>query len=249
MQKVDYWLRLMKQRTDALVATDEKLQQFLMWVNEKSLAVKVPYKPAAVRAFYFALNPARQPVPQSPFGRKKIERAFERILDPAFEPSFARPLIRALIHTLDPALRRVIEADRDPAFEPRLVRTLDPAFDGALVPPALDLEIGRALQELKEQLPDRDHDQEIYNQWWKANGHAWTKQLREITISHRNSSHDWQFSDQQKEVLRQYYDANKLLMDCLNSDCNVTPEVRSHIEDTLLLPIVEIEKRDASQDK
>jgi hypothetical protein len=248
MQKADYLLRLMKQRTDALVATDEKLQQFLMWVNEKSLAVKVPYKPAAVRAFYFALDPARQPVRQSPFDRK-IERAFERILDPAFEPPFVRPLIRALIHTLDPALRRVLEADREQAFEPPLVRTLDPAFNGALVPPALDLEIGRALQELKEQLPDRDHDQEIYNQWWKANGHAWTRQLREITILHRNSSHNWQFSEQQKKELQQYYDANQLLVDCLNRSCNVTPEVRSHIEDTLLLPIAEIEKRDASQDK
>jgi hypothetical protein len=42
MQKADYLLRLMKQRTDALVATDEKLQQFLMWVNEKSLSVEFP---------------------------------------------------------------------------------------------------------------------------------------------------------------------------------------------------------------
>jgi len=33
MKKADYLLRLMKQRTDALVASDEKLQQFLMWVS------------------------------------------------------------------------------------------------------------------------------------------------------------------------------------------------------------------------
>jgi predicted NACHT family NTPase len=59
MQKADYLLRLMKQQTDALVAKDEKLQQFLMWVNEKSLSVEVPYKPAAVRAFYFAVAVAR----------------------------------------------------------------------------------------------------------------------------------------------------------------------------------------------
>jgi predicted NACHT family NTPase len=54
---------------------------------------------------------------------------------------------------------------------------------------------------------------------------------------------DWQFSEQQIELLMQYYYANVLLMDCLNSDCYVTREVRSHIEDTLLLPIAEIEKR------
>jgi hypothetical protein len=37
--------------------------------------------------------------------------------------------------------------------------------------------------------------------------------------------------------LQQYYDANKLLVDCLNSDCYVSRIVREAIEDTLLLPI------------
>lgn len=51
---------------------------------------------------------------------------------------------------------------------------------------------------------------------------------------------DWQFSEEERQQLRQYYDANRLLVDCLNS---ASDEVRSHIEDTLLLPIAEIEKR------
>jgi predicted NACHT family NTPase len=62
-------------------------------------------------------------------------------------------------------------------------------------------------------------------------------------IDHRNIGHDWQFSDQQKQLLQQYYDANKLLVDCLNSDCDVSREVRQEIEETLLLPIAEIQKR------
>ncbi|WP_372726748.1 hypothetical protein [Nostoc sp. TCL26-01] len=40
-----------------------------------------------------------------------------------------------------------------------------------------------------------------------------------------------------------FYDANKLLIDCLNSVCNVREKVRQEIEETLLLPIAEIEKR------
>jgi predicted NACHT family NTPase len=68
-------------------------------------------------------------------------------------------------------------------------------------------------------------------------------------IKQRNIGHDWQFSDQQKELLKQYYNANKLLVDCLNTSSNVTPVVRSHIEETLLLPIAEIQKRDSCQDK
>ena len=57
---------------------------------------------------------------------------------------------------------------------------------------------------------------------------------------------NWQFSEEQKELLMQYYDANKLLVDCLNSYCVVSDKVRQEIEDTLLLPIAEIEKRQQS---
>ncbi len=69
------------------------------------------------------------------------------------------------------------------------------------------------------------------------------EQLREVMIEHRNIGHDWQFSNSQKKLLQQYYDANKLLVDCLNSDCYVSREVRQEIEDTLLLPMSEIKKR------
>jgi predicted NACHT family NTPase len=55
LPSADDLLRLMKQRIDALLASDKKLQQFLSWVNQKSLSVEAPYKLAAVRANYFDL--------------------------------------------------------------------------------------------------------------------------------------------------------------------------------------------------
>jgi hypothetical protein len=55
MRKADELMQLMKQKIDRLVASDkdEKLQPFLEWVRLKSLSIDVPYKPVAVRAFYF----------------------------------------------------------------------------------------------------------------------------------------------------------------------------------------------------
>jgi len=47
---------------------------------------------------------------------------------------------------------------------------------------------------------------------------------------------------QQKEVLKQYYASTQLLVHCL-SGCEVTPTVREKIEEKLLLPIAESEKR------
>lgn len=43
--------------------------------------------------------------------------------------------------------------------------------------------------------------------------------------------------------VEQYHYANQLLLDCLNSDCYVSREVKEEIKETLLLPIAEIEKR------
>ena len=39
-----------------LLAEDEKLREFLMWVNHKASSVETSYKPFAVRAYYFILE-------------------------------------------------------------------------------------------------------------------------------------------------------------------------------------------------
>jgi predicted NACHT family NTPase len=97
------------------------------------------------------------------------------------------------------------------------------------------IELQESLRQLKNLLP-HEHQNISYN-WWTANGRDWTEKLRAIMIEYRNIGHKWQFSEAQKKLLQQYYDANKLLVDCLNSDCYVSREVRAEIEDGLLLPI------------
>jgi predicted NACHT family NTPase len=98
------------------------------------------------------------------------------------------------------------------------------------------------LQSLRTQL--LAFETETWEDWCQANSQSWLKELRTAMIEHRNIGHDWQFSDEQKELLQQYYDANKLLIDCLNSDCYVSREVRQQIEDTLLLPSPKLTSQD-----
>jgi predicted NACHT family NTPase len=57
MPSADRLLRLMKQKVDAIVATDRDLQQFLRNVSKRSRSARTFYKAACVRAFF--LNPAR----------------------------------------------------------------------------------------------------------------------------------------------------------------------------------------------
>lgn len=54
-------------------------------------------------------------------------------------------------------------------------------------------------------------------------------------------------SFEEAQLLEWYCDANELLLDCLNSDCRVSQEVKEEIKETLILPIAEIEKRKAEK--
>lgn len=56
VNNADELLRQMKIKIDELVASDEKLQQFLAWIAQKSLLVDIGYKPASIRAFYLKVN-------------------------------------------------------------------------------------------------------------------------------------------------------------------------------------------------
>jgi len=53
----------------------------------------------------------------------------------------------------------------------------------------------------------------------------------------------WRFNQEQGDLLRQYYNANLTLIYCLHNTNAVSDEMRQVIEETLLLPIAEIEKR------
>ncbi len=60
---------------------------------------------------------------------------------------------------------------------------------------------------------------------------------REVAKSRHHIGKEWKFTAQEKDRLRQYYYATKLLVDCLYSEgCMINPEIRQKIEETLLLP-------------
>jgi len=103
------------------------------------------------------------------------------------------------------------------------------------------LDLASEIKRLRVQLP-RVHSWDVIQKWGEENGEAFYAALCAIAVKYLNIGHDWQFTEAQKEKLQQYYDANKLLVDCLNSDCYVTKATRQYIEDTLLLPMSEIEK-------
>jgi len=92
------------------------------------------------------------------------------------------------------------------------------------------------LQQLRDQLPPPSQNLERLQHWWQKNYSAWVEQLRGAIANYRNIHHPWQFTTEQQQMLQRYYDANQLLIDCLNSNCEITAAIRQEIEATLLLP-------------
>ena len=266
LPNADDLLQLMKRQIDDFVRTDDKLQQFLSRVHQKSNSVEAPYKLAAVRAFYFNLafdldDPSDdlglstdKLLVLELFGDHNLalnlDRNFDASLvhDIALDQNLALNLIRACTHPncidlfLD--LERIFTINSRNTRSTNSVQshTLEIEHNFTLVlNHTQDSALQASLRQLRDQLPDADSNCTI-SRWWQENGQAWIEQLRTVMIDHRKIGHDWHFNEEQKERLSQYYDANKLLVDCLKSG-NVNGTMREEIEETLLLPIAEIERR------
>ncbi|MDF5729687.1 MAG: NACHT domain-containing NTPase [Rhizonema sp. PD38] len=236
--KADVLLALMKQHIDALLASDTKLQQILTWVEQKSESVEAAYKPAAIRAFYLYLSQTLD-----------LSRTLDIDLSRTLDINLSQ--IVSLDLKLDFDLFRTLDLPRTHYLSQTQTRTqirtqirvadfnLSRQLSGELsqilnLTVTLDHngELQRSLQELEYQLLHYEVDNIPYMHWWQE-----AEKLRTMMIEHRNIGHDWQFNESQKKLLRQHYDANKLLVDCLNSSRYVSREVRQKIEDTLLLPV------------
>jgi hypothetical protein len=74
-------------------------------------------------------------------------------------------------------------------------------------------------------------------------GGKWNEDYRASLAKHRNIHHIRNFKMYQREMIEDYHYANLLLVNCLNESNTIDRELREKIEETLLLPIEEIERR------
>ena len=221
LRSADFLVLLMKKQIDTLVAQDSYLQEFLTWASQKSRSVPTQPKDATVRAFYLALSRTPHVAPHFALAASLDQGMF---LDAALDDLLVECAIDgskdfAHIHACGDALSHILGI-------------------------VLDVGLYKSLQLLSDQFPNSRQNEERFGLWWQTNYSVWAEQLKITIINYRNINHQWQFSPEQEQVLQHYYDANQLLLDCLHSNCEVTPAIREEIEATLLLPIKELEDRE-----
>ncbi|WP_414514418.1 NACHT C-terminal helical domain 2-containing protein [Nostoc sp. PCC 9305] len=214
MRKADDLLVLMKSKIDSIVAFDNKLQYILDTVYNKFLSVKYNNKGAGVRAFYLehALFFSYSAIDSC--GEFARAFGFTDYIDP--EIDFDDALTDALEMT---------DSDYQECFTYALSLNLN-----------LEPEFQNLLQKLKEQIPFQDNPEKRIEREDKIIK-KWLNQLRELIIKYRKICYREELNDEQIELIWNYYNANLLLNDCLNSDCYVSREVRDKIENSLFLPI------------
>jgi predicted NACHT family NTPase len=243
LSNADEMLQLMKQKIDLLLADDDKLQYFLTWLYQKSSSVSTHYKAVAIRAFYLVCVERSSYYKHGAFAHTPgYNLEYALVGNIAFDRDLALDEFLSSTIACVNELEFAFEHTLNDALALDHAHALAIAFNEA-VDLVVEPELKQVLEELKKQLPDIDSDQNKFGDWWQVKGKSWGEQLRKMLINYRNIGHNWQFNEQQKELLQQYYDANKLLVDCLNSASFVTPVVRQEIEETLLLAIADIENR------
>lgn len=223
LRSADGLMQLMKQEIDGLVSEDPYLQEFLAWANQKSQAIPEENKPATERAFYLALTRTPHLIPHFALACTLDQGVF---LGAALDNLLQECVLTkskdfAAIHACADSLSNIL---------------------GLIV----DLGFHKSLQQLSDELPNSDHTKASFEKWCKNNYAAWIEQVQETIAVHRDIGNQWKFDTAQDQVLQSYYVANQLLLDCLRSDSEITPNIREEIEATLLMPQKELEIREWS---
>lgn len=254
---MERFVLFMKNKTDELLEDNSKIQHLLNWANQKSNSSLLPYKKTSIRCLYLYLVSGSFTAPEFKkfnFSLFSFAQLLDKKISPINLPS-EYAVERDLLRTLDGAIEfKKIHANYINSQKLEKNKNISNylsipnlAFDIGLFP---NWEIQEKFKEVDIIfLKDKTYgmaDEEaaiLLIKWWIENGHNWIIDLRKLMLEYFNVGHIWSFNGEECYDLYQYFYANQLLIECLHQDCYIRKEVRQEIEETLLLPIAEIEKR------
>lgn len=222
-------VKLSKYHVDKILASDKKLEEFLLWVQEKSSEFSA-YRPESIRCLYFVIGcDLTRDLPKNRLPVISSESDLDRIT------SLLSTLDNMLVEDLASSKLSTYPMFRDFVFIRDLERnlSLDTARNLSSMLIRRDKKLlGKAI----ELLPDFTSKREIIDTWWSENSNEWTITFRGLLQEKYNIGYDWNFNPHQRSILKKYYNANIMIMECLNSDCYLTVELREEIKKNLFAP-------------
>ncbi|MEG3966273.1 NACHT domain-containing protein [Microcoleus sp. T2B6] len=233
-------LTLLQDRINDLIKHNKQLQKFLLWAQNKTDSLRdARYKPAAIRSFYiyfaeihfnciqYFLHPAIRDILAY-----KIDPNFRQDVADSYKRHNTAPseFVFSLSNdiAIDIAFALLFDAD---VLLTWAIRYMQQAIVELETPPQLKLVLQSLIDDILLALVTSPTE-------WKRCRSI----MRSIMIKYRNIGQHKRFTNSQQSLFDKYYNANVLLWNCLHSS-NCSFAIRQQIEDALLLPIAEIEKR------
>lgn len=231
LPQADYLIKLIKEEIDKIVEKSEKIRLFLAWLNEKSAAAKskkdISNLKAISQVFYFNLI-----VKEGMISKKRrvskdflLDSELMKVLNCCLE--MQRSIFK--YKNLKSNNRKNSRKSKLERKYTGLISSMD-----RCISESSDVKLQERLIELQKELPDAIA---ISNKWWVEDLNQWADSFRDIIFEYRNIGHDWNFTESEFEALKEYYEVNKLLAQCLKGDCYVSREVREEINMSTLLPM------------
>jgi len=240
------FLNLIKENSDKILTNDSILQQFLLQISLKSPRSPVPYNPLVLRSFYLTLlfDPDNRELSEAlgvdinfqwGTGEDSIndfirEFNIESLLNFALGNTLGNTRINSSYLIFNSFIRNAYEliCELELLDWSQLKRSIVEILDN----------INPIIENYTSHTPGSNTPDD---RWWKSNRMNFSEILRNIMYKHDIITHGWQLNEDQEEKLADYYYTNSLLVHCLKI-ANVTSEFKKQIEETMLLPINEIEK-------
>lgn len=218
----------MKQMVDELLAPSDKLQKFLEYVCDRAAAPEFSFcKPAAVRAFYFDID---FDIDEN----RSVALQLDRVVNLLVCASFLTRMLDGVTLKDAIAIAQGYDANvSDPVAKITTAKSANAvmliaikiALDSTKLETSERETLKTLLQRLKSQLADDETVKQVADK------------AREAAKTRHYIGEEWHFNLQEKELLKHYYYATQLLVECLNSEgCMINPKLRQQIEETLLLP-------------
>ena len=237
---------LMYQQIQSIFAIHTDLQCLLVYVDHRArqTASTLPYKPAALRAWYLSLIGCNFDDGVASFRKSGQASVDYQALPLARTMGIDQSLVEDLLE-FNFLYRRLCDGLSLVSEEPLandLISALVQFYEEHLVDQLLP-----AILSIKQLLLQLDNltsslQQNLFIDWWRQEGEVWASHLvQELQASDPEAIrelHQLMHPRQtvRKEVLQQYYNANLLLLDGMRRSEFVTSELQEEIESTLFKP-------------
>ena len=234
LPQADYLIKLIKNETDKIIRENERISIFFTWLNRKSASIKskkdISNLQAIGQVFYFNLTVKESIIAK----QKRVSQDFLLDSDLIKVLNYCLAIKKGIpkLNNLSSTTKKKQEKVRLQKKYKRIIVSLD-----RCIKTSIDIQLKEQLTSLKKKLP---HEIETSERWWMDNLKSWTEDFRHIILETRDIGHDWDFTKSEVKALKDYYDVNKLLAQCLKEDCYVSREVREEINISTLLPMDKI---------